>query len=448
LALEKAEVPNVVCIGAQWGDEGKGKIVDHLSPRADLVVRFQGGPNAGHTVVVKNEKTVLHLIPSGILHPRTVNLIGPGVVLDPEVLLGEIDALRARGVAVSPQNLRVSDRAHVILPIHRRLDQAREEARGRTPIGTTGRGIGPAYEDRVGRSGIRTCDLVDSSGLEERLRVAVSERNALLELYKCPGEDADALLVKAQEWGARLAPFVDDVSVSIDRALRESRSVLFEGAQGTLLDVDHGTYPYVTSSTTLAGGACAGAGIGPTRIDVVLGVTKAYTTRVGGGPFPTEDSGTGGAHLGSRGHEFGSTTGRKRRCGWLDLVVLRHAVRVNGITGLAVLKLDVLTGLPEIPVCTHYRERGRDIEDFPAHLRVLESCEPVYRTFPGWTDPVEDARVLEDLPPAARDYLAWLEDALEVPALMIGVAPERDATIERVNPFDLPARRPPFLRVS
>ncbi len=432
-------MPNLVCIGAQWGDEGKGKVVDCLGPRADLVVRYQGGPNAGHTVVVDGEKTVLHLVPSGILHPRTVNLIGPGVVVDPEVLLDEIDGLVGRGIQVTPENLRISDRAHVILPIHRQLDQAREEARGRTSIGTTGRGIGPAYEDRVGRSGIRVCDLVDPVGLEERLRASMNERNALLRLYGWPEESPDAVLEKAWEWGQRLAPFMDDVSVSIDRALRASRSVLFEGAQGTLLDVDHGTYPYVTSSTTLAGGACT-AGIGPTRIDAVLGISKAYTTRVGGGPFPTEDSGSGGVHLGSRGYEFGATTGRKRRCGWLDLVVLRHAVRVNGITAFALLKLDVLTGLPEIPVCTHYRAGGRDVEEFPAQIRTLESCEPVYRVFPGWSEPIEGARSLEDLPAAAREYVRWIEDALEVPAIMIGVGPDRDATIERANPFDLPVR--------
>ena len=435
-------MPNVVCIGAQWGDEGKGKIVDHLSPRADLVVRFQGGPNAGHTLVADGETTVLHLIPSGILHPKTLNLIGAGVVVDPEVLLEEIAGLAARGVEITRERLRISDRAHVILPVHRLLDNAREESGGRITIGTTGRGIGPAYEDRVSRSGIRICDLLEPGHMLERLSSVLEERNFLLrDLYGWPVADPEETAKLALEWGRRLEPFVDDVGVTIDRALRDGRSVLLEGAQGTLLDIDHGTYPYVTSSTTLAGGACAGAGVGPTRIDVVLGITKAYTTRVGGGPFPTEDTDEPGEHLGRVGDEFGATTGRKRRCGWLDLVVLRHAVRVNGITGLALVKLDVLTGLPEVKVCTAYRVNGREIRDFPASLNVLEQCEPIYESFPGWAEPIAAARRLEDLPQAAQRYVDWIERELEVPASLIGVGPERDATIERANPFDVPKRR-------
>ncbi len=430
-------MPNVVCIGAQWGDEGKGKIVDHLSPRADLVVRFQGGPNAGHTVIADGKRTVLHLVPSGILHTRTLNLIGAGVVVDPDVLLGEIADLAAHGVPVSRERLRVSNRAHVILPVHLAIEQAREQARGRDAIGTTGRGIGPAYEDRVARCGIRVQDLSEPETLRERLRITLAERNFLLkELYGRPALDLEELHARALRWGEQLEPFVDDVGVTIDHALRDGRSVLFEGAQGTLLDVDHGTYPYVTSSTTLAGGACAGAGIGPTRIDSVLGITKAYTTRVGEGPFPTEDAGPAGTHLGEVGQEFGATTGRKRRCGWLDLVVLRHAVRVNGITRLGVLKLDVLTGLPEIRVCVAYRVRGRELHEFPASAKDLEACTPVYRSFKGWTTPIEQIREFADLPQAARDYVGWLEDALAVPADLIGVGPERDATIERANPFD------------
>ena len=435
-------MPNVICIGAQWGDEGKGKIVDHLSPRADLVVRFQGGPNAGHTVVVEGETTICHLIPSGILSEHTLNLVGPGVVIDPEVLLQEIADLTGRGVVVSPECLRISDRANLILPVHRALDLAREKARGRGAIGTTGRGIGPAYEDRVARVGIRVQDLFEPESLRDRLRTTLKERNFLLkELYSAAPVDLEELHALVLQWGEQLQPFVDDVGVTIDRALREGRSVLFEGAQGTLLDVDHGTYPYVTSSTTLAGGACGGAGIGPTRIDSVLGISKAYTTRVGGGPFPTEDEGPAGAHMSEVGQEFGATTGRKRRCGWLDLVVLRHAVRVNGITGLALLKLDVLTGLPEVRACVAYRARGRELEEFPASTKLLEFCEPVYQTFRGWQEPIGKARAFEDLPEAARDYVRWIEDALEVPANLIGVGPERDATIERANPFDAPRRR-------
>ncbi|MFQ5515470.1 MAG: adenylosuccinate synthase [Myxococcota bacterium] len=427
---------NVVCIGAQWGDEGKGKIVDHLSPRADLVVRFQGGPNAGHTVIADGERTVLHLLPSGILHPGTLNLIGAGVVVDPEVLLAEIAELAARGVSLTRDRFRISRRAHVILPMHRLLDQAREKAQGRDAIGTTGRGIGPAYEDRVARRGIRVQELIEPEALRERLPVALEERSFLLsQLYGLSAVDYDETLAMALRWGEALAPFVDDVGATIDRALREARSVLLEGAQGTLLDIDHGTYPFVTSSTTLAGGACGGAGIGPTRIDAVLGISKAYTTRVGGGPFPTEDTGPAGRHLGEVGEEFGATTGRRRRCGWLDLVVLRHSVRVNGITSLALLKLDVLSGLPEIQVCVAYRLRGQELREFPASARELEACEPVYRSFAGWTERVGSARCFEDLPQAAQDYVRWIEDELSVPADLIGVGAERDATIERADPF-------------
>ncbi len=435
-------MPNVVCVGAQWGDEGKGKVVDQLACRADLVVRFQGGPNAGHTLVVDGETTILHLIPSGILQPATLNLIGPGVVVDPDVLLGEIAMLQGKGVPVGRDRFRISDRAHVILPVHSALDKAREESRHALTIGTTGRGIGPAYESRVARTGVRISDLLEPDTLRERIELAHYERNFLLEkLYGWPALPPDEMWERAVAWGEKLAPYVDDVGVTLDAALRAGRSVLLEGAQGTLLDVDHGTYPFVTSSTTLAGGACAGAGIGPTRIDSVLGISKAYTTRVGGGPFPTEDTGPAGQHMGAVGREFGATTGRKRRCGWLDLVVLRHAVRVNGITGLALLKLDILTGLPEVKVCVGYRVNGKELREFPASITTLGRCEPIYKTFPGWSEPLEAARTLDDLPRAARDYVRWIEEALEVPVDLLGVGPERDATIEQHNPFDRPVRR-------
>jgi adenylosuccinate synthase len=435
-------VPNVVVVGAQWGDEGKGKIVDHLSPRADLVVRFQGGPNAGHTLIVKGERTILHLIPSGILHETTLNLIGPGVVVDPDVLLGEIERLEARGLRITRDRLRISDRAHVILPVHRALDQAREESLGRGAIGTTGRGIGPAYEDRVARAGVRVHDLLEPDTLVKRVERVLLERNFVLkELYSWPAVSPEEIYSRAAEWGERLAPFVDDVSVTLDAALRHGKSALLEGAQGTLLDVDHGTYPYVTSSTTLAGGACAGAGIGPTRIDAVLGLAKAYTTRVGGGPFPTEDTGAAGRHMYERGQERGATTGRTRRCGWLDLVVLRHAVRLNGITHLALLKLDILTGLPRIRACVAYRSKGERLRDLPASLTRLAECEPEYREFEGWSEPLDDVREFDRLPAPARDYVRWLEDELEVPASLIGVGPDRDAIIERENPFDAQRRR-------
>ena len=430
-------MPNVVCIGAQWGDEGKGKIVDHLSPRADVVVRFQGGPNAGHTIVVDGEKTVLHLIPCGVLHEHSLNVIGNGVVIDPDLLLEEIDGLARRGLNITPERLRLSDRAHVILPIHRSLDEAREEALGRAALGTTGRGIGPAYEDRVNRYGIRVHHLLEPAVLADRLQQLLGERNFLLkELYSWKPFDPEEAYTLAARWGERLAPYIDDTGVLIDEALRAGRSVLLEGAQGTLLDTDHGTYPFVTSSTTLAGGACAGAGIGPTRIDSVLGITKAYTTRVGGGPFPTEDEGPGGRHLGEVGQGFGATTGRKRRCGWLDLVVLRHAVRVNGITSLAVTKLYILAGLDEIQICVAYRARGSELRDFPASLPLLEECEPVYRTFPGWKEPITRLQEFTQLPKAAQDYVRWIEDALGVPVDLIGLDPERGGIIERANPFD------------
>ena len=435
-------MPNVVCIGAQWGDEGKGKIIDRLASEADLVVRFQGGPNAGHTLVVDGETTILHLIPSGILREQTLNLVGPGVVVDPEVLLQELEMLAERGHDITPERLRVSDRAQVILPIHRAVDQAREESRGRLTIGTTGRGVGPAYEDRAARVGIRVGDLLEPGALRERLDAVIGERNFVLEkLYGWPPTDPAELAKSAAEWGERLAPFVDDVSVTIDRALKQGRSVLLEGAQGTLLDVDHGTYPYVTSSNTVAGGACAGAGIGPTAIDSVVGVTKGYTTRVGGGPFPTEDEGPAGRHMGEVGDEFGATTGRKRRCGWIDLVVLRHAVRVNGVTSLALIKLDVLTGLDELKLCTRYKVGDDELTEFPASLAVLEACEPVYDVMPGWREPIDRARSLDELPAAARAYVLRIEHELAVPADLIGVGPERDSTIERANPFSVAGRR-------
>jgi len=435
-------MPNVVVVGVQWGDEGKGKVVDQLADRADLVVRFQGGPNAGHTLVVDGETTILHLIPSGILQPATLNLIGPGVVVDPDVLLNEIAGLVQKGLPVGRERLRLSDRAHVILPVHSALDKAREESRHQPTIGTTGRGIGPAYESRVARTGIRVSDLLEPDQLRARLELALYERNFLLEhLYHWPKVDLDELLERAIVWGEKLAPYVDDVGVVLDRAIREGRSVLLEGAQATLLDVDHGTYPFVTSSSTIAGGACTGAGVGPTKIDAVIGVSKAYATRVGGGPFPTEDDGPAGEHMGRVGHEFGATTGRKRRCGWLDLVVMRYAVRVNGITGLALGKLDILTGLPEVKVCVAYKVDGKELREIPANIRTFERCEPVYKTFRGWDEPLAAARSLEDLPPAAREYVRWIEDALEVPVQLLGVGPGRDATIERANPFTRPGAR-------
>jgi len=426
----------VVAVGAQWGDEGKGKIVDWLAPRADLVVRFHGGNNAGHTLVVDGEKTVLHVVPAGVLNPGTINLIGPGVVVDPDVLIAEIEALEARGVLLDPQRVRVSGRAHVILEWHKSLDQAREEAAKEGAIGTTGRGIGPTYEDKVARRGIRVADLLDPSSLREALdRLAHAKNFELVEYYKWKPVDVDALFEKAVEWGRRLEPYVDHTERLLERALREGKSVLFEGAQGTFLDIDHGTYPYVTSSNCVAGAACTGAGVGPTRIDRVLGITKAYTTRVGGGPFPTEETGAAGESLRAAGAEFGATTGRPRRCGWLDVVMLREAVTVNGLTGLAMNKLDILAGLAEVPIATAYRIDGKLVHEFPMTLGELSRAEPVYEPQPGWSGDLCGVRRFEDLPDAARRYVDRVEALVGVPVDLVSVGPGRDETLVRRDPF-------------
>jgi adenylosuccinate synthase len=425
-------VTALVAVGAQWGDEGKGKIVDWLALSADLVVRFHGGNNAGHTLIVDGQKTVLHLVPSGILQPGTVNLIGPGVVVDPRVLLEELDQIQAQGVLRDPSRVRVSGRAHVILDWHVALDKARDEARRESAIGTTGRGIGPAYEDKVARRGIRVADLLDPAALVPAIERLAQEKNfELTQLHGWPAIDAAALTDELIELGRRLEPFVDHTGRILDRALRENKKVLFEGAQGTFLDVDHGTYPYVTSSNCVAGAACTGAGVGPTRIDTVLGNTKAYTTRVGGGPFPTEDTGSGGAWLGEKGMEFGATTGRKRRCGWLDLVVLREAAIVNGLTSFAMNKLDILSGLPEIPVATAWRIDGKLVHDFPMTLAELARAEPVYEAMPGWSEDVTGVRDYAALPGNARRYVERIEALVGVPIDVISVGPDRDRTIAR-----------------
>jgi adenylosuccinate synthase len=385
---------------------------------------------------VDGQKSVFHLVPSGILQPGTVNLIGPGVVVDPRVLLRELDELTAKGVLRDPARVRVSGRAHVIHDWHIALDKARDEARAEGAIGTTGRGIGPAYEDKVARRGIRVADLLDPQALRRAVdRIARENNFELTELYRWPAIDADAVFEEYVELGRRLEPYVDHTGRIVDQALRAGKNVLFEGAQGTLLDIDHGTYPYVTSSNCVAGAVCAGAGVGPTRIDGVLGITKAYTTRVGGGPFPTEDTGAGGEWLGTRGVEFGATTGRKRRCGWLDLVVLREAAVVNGFTSLAVNKLDVLSGLDELPVATAYRIDGKLTHEFPVTLEELSRAEPVYETLPGWREELAALRRYEDLPGNARRYVERVEALLDVPVDLISVGPGRDATILRRTLF-------------
>ncbi len=426
----------LVAVGAQWGDEGKGKIVDWLALSADLVVRFHGGNNAGHTLIVDGRKTVLHLVPSGILQPSTVNLIGPGVVVDPRVLLDELDKIQASGVLRDPSRVRVSGRAHVILDWHISLDKARDEARREGAIGTTGRGIGPAYEDKVARRGIRVADLLDAAALRPAIDRLAKEKNfELTQLHGWPAIDADVLYDELLALGRRLEPFVDHTGRILDRALRENKKVLFEGAQGTFLDIDHGTYPYVTSSNCVAGAACTGAGVGPTRIDTVLGITKAYTTRVGGGPFPTEDRGAGGEWLGEKGMEFGATTGRKRRCGWLDLVVLREAAIVNGLTSFAMNKLDILSGLPEIPVATAWRIDGKLVHDFPMTLEEIERAEPVYEVMPGWREDITGVRAFPALPDNARRYVERIEALVGVPIDVISVGADRDQTITRRSVF-------------
>jgi adenylosuccinate synthase len=429
-------VSTVVAIGAQWGDEGKGKIVDWLALRADLVVRFQGGNNAGHTLVVDGEQTVLHVVPSGVLQPDTINLIGPGVVVDPAVLVQELETLAGRGVLRDPSRVRVSGRAHVILGWHVALDKARDETRRGGAIGTTGRGIGPAYEDKVARRGIRVADLLDPESLRPAMEQLADRKNFELEnWFSWAPVDGDFLYRSACEYGRKLAPYVDHTGRILARALREGRRVLFEGAQGTFLDIDHGTYPYVTSSNCVAGAACTGAGIGPTRIDHVLGISKAYTTRVGGGPFPTEDHGETGRRLREVGAEFGATTGRPRRCGWLDVVMLREAATVNGLTGLALNKLDVLAGLPELPIATRYRIDGKVTDEFPMTLAELSRAEPVYETLPGWDADLSGARRDADLPDAARRYVERIEALADVPVQLISVGPGRDQTIARSDPF-------------
>jgi adenylosuccinate synthase len=426
----------LVAVGAQWGDEGKGKIVDWLAMRADLVVRFQGGNNAGHTLLVEGEETVLHVVPAGVLRPGTINLIGPGVVVDPAVLLAELEKLKERGVLRDPARVRVSGRAHVILDWHIALDKAREEARREGAIGTTGRGIGPTYEDKVARRGLRVADLLDPESLRVTIQRLAREKNfELVEYYKWKPVDVDELYAKAVEYGRQLEPYVDHTGRLLERALRDGKNVLFEGAQGTFLDLDHGTYPYVTSSNCVAGTACTGAGVGPTQIERVLGISKAYMTRVGGGPFPTEDHGRMGEHLQTAGSEFGATTGRRRRCGWLDAVMLREAVTVNGLTGLALNKLDILSGLTEIPVATAYRIDGKLTHDFPMTLGELSRAEPVYETLPGWSEELTGCRSFDELPRTARGYVERVEALAGVPVELISIGPDRDQTIARSDPF-------------
>jgi adenylosuccinate synthase len=430
---------NVVVIGAQWGDEGKGKITDLLSRSADVVVRYQGGVNAGHTIVVDDRVLKLHLIPSGILYPSTTCLIGAGTVVDPAVMLREVDMLIDYGIDVS--GLKLASTAHVTMPYHRLLDQAMEQRRGDRRIGTTGRGIGPTYADKSERNGIRVIDLLDQRRLRDRLLGPLAEKNELLaRIYGLERLDPEAVLEEYADYGRRLAPHVVDCTRTIHEAARARKNILFEGAQGTLLDLDHGTYPYVTSSNPVSGGACIGAGVGPTLIDRVIGVAKAYTTRVGEGPFPTELEGSLNDHLCDRGGEYGTTTGRRRRCGWFDGVIGRYAVQVNGLDCLAITKLDVLDELDAIQVCVAYELEGERIEHFPSSAEDFARCRPIFEELPGWQCSTADCRSLEDLPATARSYLRFLAELMEVPIAIVSLGAQREQTIVVEDPIHGPKR--------
>jgi adenylosuccinate synthase len=418
---------NIAVLGAQWGDEGKGKIVDLLTPNFSVVARYQGGHNAGHTVYANGRKFVLRLLPSGILHDAIACVIGNGLVIDPQALFDEIDELASAGISIGDR-LIVSDKAHLILPYHRELDLLSEARRGERKIGTTSRGIGPAYEDKIGRRGIRVGDLANPPSLAEAVRHNVDARNRLI---RDSTMDARQVLDELELAWQRMRPWVTDVSLFLARARQAGRSILFEGAQGTLLDIDHGTYPYVTSSNATTGGVCTGLGVGPRAIDAVLGVAKAYTTRVGEGPLPTELTGEIGTRLRETGQEFGAVTGRPRRCGWYDAVAVRYAVRVNGLDALALTKLDVLDGLSEIQVCTSYRCRGGTLNEMPGDLAQLAACEPMYETLPGWTTPTRGVRRFDDLPREARAYIARLEEITGVPAAIVSTGSAREDTIVR-----------------
>ncbi len=419
---------NTVIVGTQWGDEGKGKIIDILSRKVDCIVRYQGGSNAGHTVVVKGKEYVFHLIPSGILHQKKICCIGNGVVIDPAALIQEIDGLRQHGVSVEGR-LKISPLAHVIMPYHKILDSLRELKR-RHRIGTTGRGIGPCYSDKINRCGIRVVDLLSPAVLKAKLQDNVAEKNEIFrKVYGHQGYRFAKLYQEYAAYGRRLARYVEDISVLVDEATTRRKNILFEGAQGTFLDIDFGTYPFVTSSSSTSGGACTGAGIAPTRIDKVVGVAKAYTTRVGEGPFPTEFEPNFGKFIREKGHEFGATTGRPRRCGWLDCVMVREAVRLNGISELAIMKLDVLDGLKTIKVCTGYKYKGAMLKAFPHDYQTFTHVQPVYRSFPGWQGPVSKARALKDLPATARSYLSAVKDLLRTEISMVSLGSGREDTI-------------------
>lgn len=420
-----------IVLGAQWGDEGKGKITDYLAENADAVVRFQGGSNAGHTVEVGSKQYKLHLVPSGILYENKINIISNGVVLDPKALFEEIDYLERLGVKISPQNLVISDRTQLIMPYHKIMDGIKERSRGKKDIGTTGKGIGPCYTDKMERSGLRVCDLMHADVFKEKLKDNVETKNKIIsKVYGGSTMDYDAIYDEYMVYADKMRPFVKDTSVIVYDNIKSGKNVLFEGAQGTLLDIDYGTYPYVTSSNTIAGGVCTGSGIGPTMIDGAVGITKAYTTRVGKGPFPTELFDKTGDWIREKGHEFGVTTGRARRCGWLDLVILKTSARISGLTSFAITKIDTLADLEKIKMCVGYRLNDKIIDYIPASLEDLGKCEPVYEEFDGWNSSIKDARSYEELPDNAKKYLKRIEEYTGTKISIISVGPRRDQTIK------------------
>lgn len=427
---------NVVVIGTQWGDEGKGKVVDLLTDKAHAVVRFQGGHNAGHTLVIDGKQTVLHLIPSGVLRDKVLCLIGNGVVLSPDALIEELQMLEESGVPAR-ERLRISESCPLILPYHIALDQAREIARGKKAIGTTGRGIGPTYEDKISRRGIRLGELVDEAHFAERLREVMEYHNfSLVNYFKADAVDYQMVLDDTLSKREDLLSMIGDIPGILHRMRREGKSIMFEGAQGALLDIDHGTYPYVTSSTTTSGGAASGTGVGPKDLDYVCGIVKAYTTRVGAGPFPTELFDESGQHMGEKGHEFGATTGRQRRCGWLDTVALRRSLEINSVTGMCVTKLDVLDGLDTLKICVAYKLDGEEVDTPPVGADRFEQCEPVYIELPGWQESTYGVKSYEDLPKTAKTYLRKIEELCATPVDIISTGPDRKETIVLRHPFD------------
>ena len=427
---------NVVIVGSQWGDEGKGKLVDILTEFAHVIVRFQGGSNAGHTVVVGDKKFIFHQLPSGILHEHKRCIIGSGVVVDPQTLIEEIEEIKGKGFFKSDNALLISEEAQIIMPYHKRIDIARENKKGANKIGTTGRGIGPAYENKMSRMGIRLIDLVEEEIFREKLERNLEEQNFYLTNWlQDEGFSFQEIYDQYRALGEKIGRYMANTSLIINREIEEGKDVLFEGAQGALLDVDHGTYPYVTSSNTVAGSACVGSGVGPVKIDKVVGITKAYTTRVGGGPFPAELEDEVGNHLREKGAEYGATTGRPRRCGWFDAVVVRHSSRINGLTDLAVTKLDVLGGLKKIKICTAYKYKGKKISEFPASLKMQEECDLVYEEVNGWEEDIGMVKDLNDLPSNAQKYLKIIEQLVGVETCMVSLGNERSQTMMLKNPF-------------